>query len=153
MTAVNHVLAGAIIGATITQPVLAIPLALVSHFVLDALPHFGFTYKGWQERLRHRKLVNIVAVYDVIVLLIAVYLILQAAPATLVIVCAAMAVLPDLVWVYRFIFPEKWGTKAPSEGMWLTKFHYRIQKYEFKEGIIIEVIATIAFGILAARVI
>ncbi len=153
MTAVNHVLAGALIGATIQQPAIALPLALASHFILDAMPHFGFTYKGWQERLRHRKLVNVVAVYDIIILAIVTYLLLRASPSALVILCAIIALLPDLVWVYRFIIPEKWGTKAPSEGMWLTKFHYTIQKYEFKEGIIIEVLATIIFGIAASKVI
>ncbi len=41
MTATNHVLTGALIGLTIHQPVLAVMLAIISHFLLDALPHYG----------------------------------------------------------------------------------------------------------------
>jgi hypothetical protein len=41
MTATNHVITGAILVAAIKNPVVALPLALASHFVLDYLPHFG----------------------------------------------------------------------------------------------------------------
>ena len=40
MTATNHALTGAIIGFTVVAP-LAFLVAILSHFVLDAIPHFG----------------------------------------------------------------------------------------------------------------
>jgi hypothetical protein len=39
--------AGAIIALAISQPLIALPLAFVSHFVLDALPHYGYGGGGW----------------------------------------------------------------------------------------------------------
>jgi hypothetical protein len=41
MTATNHVVTGAVIGAAVGQPWLALPLAFASHFAMDALPHYG----------------------------------------------------------------------------------------------------------------
>lgn len=40
MTATNHVLAGALIGAVLPLPV-ALPVAFMSHFAMDKIPHFG----------------------------------------------------------------------------------------------------------------
>lgn len=37
----NHVLSGAVIGAAVKRPVSAFAAGVVSHFVLDALPHWG----------------------------------------------------------------------------------------------------------------
>lgn len=44
MTATNHALSGALIAAFLPPPI-AIPAAFLSHFVLDAIPHFGFKQK------------------------------------------------------------------------------------------------------------
>ena len=40
MTAPNHALTGALIGLTISNPALALPLAFLSHLVCDAIPHY-----------------------------------------------------------------------------------------------------------------
>jgi hypothetical protein len=44
----NHVLSGALIGAAVRRPVPAFVLGVASHFVLDAVPHWG----KWRNR-RH----------------------------------------------------------------------------------------------------
>lgn len=152
MTAVNHVLAGALIGAGVHQPVLAISLAVASHYVMDALPHFGFGYKNWEERLKHRRMVNYMATYDILILAIVIVLLLRVHPSWLVITCAFAAIFPDLIWIYRFTIPEKWGTVKPTKGIWLTQVHYKIQKFEFKEGIFVEILTTLGLGILAFKV-
>ena len=41
MTATNHILTGATIALAVNHPAVAIPLAFVSHFAWDAIPHFG----------------------------------------------------------------------------------------------------------------
>ena len=46
MTATNHALTGAAIGFIVGVPAIAIPLALISHFVLDAIPHFRSGIEG-----------------------------------------------------------------------------------------------------------
>ena len=40
MTGTNHALSGAVIATFLPAPV-AIPVAFMSHFVLDAIPHFS----------------------------------------------------------------------------------------------------------------
>ena len=44
MTATGHALIGTVIAAKIGNPVLAIPIALASHFAADALPHWDTGY-------------------------------------------------------------------------------------------------------------
>jgi hypothetical protein len=46
MLVTNHVLSGAVIGATTRRVVPAFLLGIVSHFALDAAPHWG----GWEGR-------------------------------------------------------------------------------------------------------
>jgi hypothetical protein len=41
MLVTNHVLSGAVVGALVRRPALAVPLGIVSHLVLDAAPHWG----------------------------------------------------------------------------------------------------------------
>lgn len=43
MTFTNHVLTGSVLGAYLPVPVL-LPVGLVSHFVLDALPHWDMNW-------------------------------------------------------------------------------------------------------------
>lgn len=136
MIAANHVLTGALIGATIKEPALAIPLALASHFVLDSLPHFGFA--TWEERKKHKNLLEIIVGLDLIMLIFVASLLLGGSFDGLVLVCAVVAISPDFVWVYRYIVPERFGRLEPTKGTWLTQFHKRIQKHEFPKGFIVE---------------
>jgi hypothetical protein len=45
---INHVLSGALIGALARRPLTAFAAGAASHFVLDAVPHWG----GWDSRRR-----------------------------------------------------------------------------------------------------
>src|SRR5437868_12727087 len=40
MTATSHALVGTVIAAKVGDPLLAIPLALLSHLILDMIPHW-----------------------------------------------------------------------------------------------------------------
>jgi hypothetical protein len=46
MLLTNHVLSGALIGAAVRRPVPAFVLGVASHFVLDAIPHWG----NWRDQ-------------------------------------------------------------------------------------------------------
>jgi hypothetical protein len=45
MLVTNHVLSGALIGAAVRRPLPAFLLGVVSHFMLDAIPHWG----NWRD--------------------------------------------------------------------------------------------------------
>lgn len=91
MLVTNHVLSGAVIGAAVRRPVPAFALGVISHFVLDAVPHWG-KWSGKDHFMR-------VAVVDGLTGLAAIGAMAAIAPAgTRATVLAGMAgaSLPDI---------------------------------------------------------
>lgn len=132
MTGVNHALTGALIGGVIAQPVLAIPLAFASHFVCDAIPHFG------QEPGKRNWKFKSVLAFDGFALSIGLVIALATEnyfPAF----TALVAISPDFVWIARYIFKEKWGTINPGPKNKFSQWHSSIQKYETEQGIFVEI--------------
>jgi hypothetical protein len=64
MTATGHALIGTVIAAKVGNPVLAIPIALASHFIADALPHWD---TGTNRKLKSKKTFFVESVIDVLV--------------------------------------------------------------------------------------
>ncbi len=64
MTATGHAIIGTVIAAKIGNPVLAIPIALASHFVADALPHWD---TGYHRKQKSRKSFFIQSAADVLI--------------------------------------------------------------------------------------
>lgn len=151
MIGANHILTGALIGATVKQPAVALPLAFVSHFVLDLLPHFGF--KDWQERHKYAALLNKVLATDLLLILLVIIFLLSTATGNLVFAAAFVAVAPDFAWVYRFIIQEHFGTRPPRPRNWFNRFHGDLQTREFRQGYIIEYMAFLGLITLAFKVI
>ncbi len=117
---------------------LAVALAFASHFVLDALPHFGI--HTWPERHKQAKLFRGSIIIDVIgTLLILTLFWYHHAPA-LAYVCGFVAMAPDIVWWYRYAIPEKWGTRPPGPMNWFNNWHRDIQTREsVHPGALIEI--------------
>lgn len=136
MTVTNHALAGAVIGLSIKEPTLALPIAFFSHFVLDLLPHLGF--KDWHERQKYKKLFVASTAVDIVAVLVLLILCAAYLPA-IVPICALLALSPDLGWAYRFIFKENFGKNPPPPDNAIERFHKNIQKYEFPKGVYVEV--------------
>ncbi len=100
MTATNHTLTGALIAANFPKPLIAIPLALASHLVLDALPHFG------GDQLSHTDTKYfIILASDAAMAAFVLSLIIVVGPAhwLLMITCAIIAASPDLLWLPYWI--------------------------------------------------
>jgi membrane-bound metal-dependent hydrolase YbcI (DUF457 family) len=139
MTATNHVLTGATIALTIKQPVLAIPLSFLSHFVLDSLPHFGVPLQDVFANDKNR-FVRIIIFMDTLLTIIA-FIILTFfvrfhVANWVVFSCMAAAYAPDSVWLYRFISLYKSRILKPEN--WFTRFHSFIQWGERQWGIWVE---------------
>lgn len=144
MTGTNHALTGALIAGVVGNPIVFVPLALSSHFVLDSLPHFGEDYK------KRTKLSSGVWVTDAI-LLAAGLGVLTVTSNWLIMIGAFAAISPDLAWIFRFVFAEKWGSLPPKEFNKLNAFHAGIQKFETRKGIYIEVVWFIGAAYLSSR--
>jgi hypothetical protein len=135
VTASNHVVTGALIATAVAQPAAAIPLALASHFVLDALPHYGDVNKSsWLNR-------NFKYILGIDLLLANLFLlaiiIMQPASWFLLAVCGVVAVSPDLLWLPYFLADLKHEQKEHSKLAKLLKW---IQWGERPWGIYLEVI-------------
>lgn len=141
MTGTNHALTGAVIVATISVPVIALPLAFLSHFALDSLPHFGEPYGK-----RKNKITKIVWSTD-LTLLSMLLIGLVITSNWLLLLGALLAISPDFAWIYRFTIDERFGNLPPKPTNRFNSFHAGIQKYETKKGLIVEVFWLILFSI------
>lgn len=136
MTATNHAITGSAIALAVKEPWLALPLVFASHFVLDAIPHFGLEkFVGYQK---HKKtFLRIIKTDAVLLAAFLIFLFLSGAPF-LTFVCAFIACSPDLAWVYRYSFQEKFGKKEPRSRNRFNTWHVNIQTHTMK-GLYIEV--------------
>lgn len=139
MSGSNHVLAGAIIAAAIPQPAVALPLAFLSHFVLDALPHYG-DKNGRSWLGRH---FDLILITDGIIsaIFLSTVIITQPENWLLMIACAVVAVIPDLLWLPYYLADKRGRIKHHTR---LAEFLKWIQWAERPWGMIIEIIWLIA---------
>lgn len=144
MTGINHVLTGGIIGAAVASPAV-FPVALASHYLLDMLPHYGVEHDS--EHATDK-------VWRIDFVLIAAFII-YAIVAGLndqpwILVGAAVAMVPDLAWVYRFAIHERFGARPARKKNLLNRVHANIQKHESSDRLWIEaamlMLLTIIFG-------
>jgi hypothetical protein len=141
MTATNHMLTGAVIAAAVQQPLLVVPLAFLSHFVLDMFPHFGVEESDTLARNNH-PLFRAVLLADLIILftaLLLVPLLFHTAVSWWILLLGMLAAwLPDVVWLAHFWHDRKGHVRKAPIG--LTRFHQKIQWFERPHGIITEII-------------
>ena len=147
MTATNHALSGAIIGLVITQPAVALPLALLSHFVLDMVPHFGLQF---YKSPRRRKIFHAYLLADAILLSVVIGYLLIAGAGWLVLACLFLAGCPDFVQAYKYLFNADFRIR-PSQNHWFTKFHKKIQWSETPKGLLVEIPLAIAMFTLVVN--
>lgn len=135
MHTVNHAVIGVSIALVTKEPVIALPAAFLSHYLLDALPHYGIRGdEGYKLLFKHWQSYLMVAV-DIVGLAILILLI-QGQP-WYVFGSVIAAVLPDGAWVYRYFVHERKGRKF--KGNALTRFHNWIQWGERRWGIFLEI--------------
>jgi hypothetical protein len=101
MTATNHAVTGALIGLAIGQPFIAIPAAFLSHFVCDAIPHYG-NEKAQIWSLSFKR--YLIADASLCVALVIVLAIQHPIHWLLAAVCAFLATSPDLLWIRKFTY-------------------------------------------------
>jgi len=128
----NHVLSGALIGALARRPLPAFAAGVASHFVLDAVPHWG----DWGSLRRFLR----VAVADGLVSLAVAGALAAASPSErrlAVLAGMAGAALPDLDKPGRLFFG-----RSPFPAA-VDRFHGRIQREAWHRGYV-EILAAAA---------
>jgi len=134
VTASNHVVTGALLATNFHNPAVALPLAIVTHFVLDALPHFG-------KEPHTTKKYMVILCSDIIVAssFLGFLIVTQPNNWLLMIACAVMCAAPDLMWFPRF-WKEIHGKVSHKPMDMITRFHKKIQWGERPWGIYIELL-------------
>lgn len=138
MTATNHGLMGAVIAVSLQRyPAVAIAAAPFTHFLLDAIPHFG-GLPSTKSRLFFRILFADMTLAVASTLLVAWF---WQNIALLVVVCAFLAASPDLMWLWlEYIRPtpqKKWP--------WYARLHAWVQWSQTGRGVIVEAIWFVVF--------
>ena len=135
MTATNHALTGALIGLIIGNPYIVVPVAILSHFICDALPHFGTIQdpagKNWFKRL---------LVLDASLCIVIVIVLAYNHPRHWLIaaISAFLATSPDLMWINKFRRSQA-GIKRVDRPPLLLRIHASVQWFEKPIGAIFEV--------------
>jgi hypothetical protein len=117
MTATGHALVGTVIAAKVGNPALAIPIAIASHFLCDALPHWDTGYAREKESKRRFVATTVIDVILGFVLSYAlVVLFFHNTNIWYVFLIAFMAQLPDWITApYLFLHwdfpPFSWSYK------------------------------------------
>ncbi len=134
MTATNHALTGAVIGLAVHNPLVAIIVAFLSHFVLDAIPHYDDPRRDLGSKWF---LLYLIADGSFCVLLVGVLLISHVDGWFLASVCAFAATSPDLMWFTTF-----WGARNGKKVQWpsypVARFHAWVQWFTRPIGGIVE---------------
>ncbi len=136
MTVTNHALTGATIGLVVANPMVALPVAVLSHFVLDIIPHFGLD-DDIPEFLRSRGF-TIFLISDAVlcVLLVGMLALVRPDNWLLASICAFLATSPDLLWINQYL-------KARQHKLWkpglLSRFSIWSQWFQRPIGAAVEV--------------
>jgi hypothetical protein len=153
MTATNHALTGAAIAMLVKRPELAIPAAFLSHFVLDALPHYNppnmnKNFKNyqdaWNKKLKFKSF-RIIFATDMLlflVVLLAVPLLAPSQVSPLTVFFSAVAgAAPDFDGGLRFLLRQSGILrKQAKENDWFSRYHLAVQWMEQPWGIYVELV-------------
>ena len=148
MTATNHALTGAIIGLTVQSMWLVLPVALLSHFICDAIPH----YSDHRIRVGSRQFKHYLVVDALGATTVAMYLFALRPEAWFVACWAAFfATSPDLMWAQSFFRSQKQDKDAPMPSHALARFHHRIQWFAKPIGAAVEYVWAIGAVLLLVK--
>ena len=137
MTAINHSLTGALIGLTVADPFIAMPLALLSHFVLDAIPHYGSAGHKLKYGVQPTFIIYLIVDFLLCVCLVGLLILSRPIHWPIAIVCAFLAAAPDLQSFDRFYKSLK---NIPWKPNLYNKFAVGIQWFEKPIGLVVEAV-------------
>lgn len=146
MTATNHALTGAIIGLAVGQPAIAVPAAFASHFICDALPHYGSAQPN--KALKTAGFRNyLVADASLCFLLVLILAFTRPPYWQLASLCAFLAASPDFFWINKYVTVRAGRAWKPNA---FSRFAVGIQWFQRPIGAAVEVAWFIAAIIVLA---
>jgi hypothetical protein len=146
MTGTNHGITGAVIALLVKEPVIAVPLSFLSHFVCDAIPHFGMRdHPGEPDNELFTKKYNIILVSDFLfaVGLMVLFGIWFPAERWLIWSCMVAAAVPDVMSAYTRLYLERIKNQRYDPK---AHFSSRIQWSQTTKGAYVELAWFLAMG-------
>ena len=143
MIGFNHAAVGGFIGKFLPLPI-AIPAAVVSHFVLDMLPHYGIPHTK-----RNEWFWKVFTTLDFFVAWGYLGYIYLSRQHYAIFFCGVLAASPDFIWVARIVRTRSFDLSKNKSRF--TRWHARIQRYERPWGILLELPLALILGYLAYR--
>jgi hypothetical protein len=149
MLVTNHVMSGAVIGAAVRRPLPAFAFGVASHFVLDAMPHWG----EWESDKHFLRVAVVDGLTGLAAMGVVTRAVLRTRPvgrgklAASVVLGMAGAALPDLDKPAHVIFKRKLWPDA------VNRFHSRIQDEAPNRFVSHELVAATGFALSAAALI
>lgn len=138
-----HILLGAAIGQEISNPWLAVPLALLSHYVLDVVPHIEYPIKNIEQKNWKKSLPDFIKVFfDISLAFLLIFLFSNNHPV--VYMCAFAAALPDALTLLSMLFPNN---ILRLHDAWHHKIHFLKHKKISTEWRIFSQVAIAIFSI------
>jgi len=105
MILIVHLLVGAVIAQKFSNPVLGLPFAFISHYLLDFLPHWQYDVKSIYERTWQKSFFDFLKVaLDISLGALFVFIFSKNIPLALA--GGGFAVLPDIFAFLFLIFPK-----------------------------------------------
>lgn len=154
MTATAHALVAGAIYRAIPNPMLSVPLACASHFIMDAVPHWDL---GTAWRSRSKKMTGILAIAETVLGITVAYFLFHGKGSGIPLLATIVASeIPDWLeapW-YIFFAHQNKHAPGPHAGFWetLTYRIYRLENvFHAKAGFLFGVatqIVTVAFFLL-----
>jgi len=145
MRAINHALTGAAIGLLVEEPIIAVPLAFVSHYICDVIPHYGGG-KAKREELNSQTFRLLILIdFCLCVGLVVVLAVYRPRHWLLAAVCAFVATSPDLASIN--LYRNARNGKPLTMNRYI-KFATGIQWFEKPIGAVVEVFWFIALIII-----
>ncbi len=131
----NHTLVGVALGLSLDDPLVIAPVAFGSHFVLDAVPHFGFKAPKKRVPLQANMRFLVVGAIDFTFSAIITITACTLRPerAFLILEGVVFAALPDLQFIPAILFGKPWPT-------WLHRLNKKVQWSETPAGGLVEII-------------
>ena len=113
MTSTAHALVSGAIVAAVPNPALSLPLAFLSHFIMDAVPHWDF---GTNWRSRSKSATGAIAIIDTVLGFTVAYFVFGGkVDLWLLFAAVALGNLPDWLEAPYYIFfaeNNKWHVKT-----------------------------------------
>jgi len=139
VTGLNHAVTGALVAVAVKQPALALPLAFLSHFVIDAIPHYD--HKDLPPHRGRYQLVLLLDAFFSIVLLGVLTLLVTNTSPWLIFACGLLGILPDVMWLPYFITGQPSKMSDSKNLLHLARrFHAWVQWSEGPRGLYVEII-------------